>query len=129
EGPAGPEGPEGPAGPPGPQGGTGPAGPPGPEGSAGPAGPQGEPGAPGADGQLRIYGDGSAGHLVVSEDSALLDHEPDGNYQFASVTIESGATLSVVSGITIRCLGAFTNHGTIEVGTGAFGPINDVVPD
>jgi hypothetical protein len=39
---------------------TGPSGPAGQAGAVGPAGP------PGRDGQLRVYGDGSAGPLTIS---------------------------------------------------------------
>ncbi|QOJ15371.1 MAG: collagen-like protein [Planctomycetia bacterium] len=110
---AGPQGPIGPAGEPG---SVGPTGPQGEKGEAGPAGP------PGADGQLRIFGDGSAGALEVNEDGVLFaDVAADRNLQFSDVIVHEGATLVVPSGVTLRCAGTFTNRGTILVRTAAAG--------
>lgn len=88
----------------------------GPQGDTGPQGPQGDPGPAGADGSLRVYGDGSAGDRVVSSDEDW-NSGPDQpkNLQFASLTIDAGATLTVPSGMTIRVTGQFVNHGTIVV--------------
>ncbi len=105
-------------GPPGPAGAAGPAGQAGAAGETGPRGPAGPAGAPGADGQLRIYGDGSAG-AVALPDSTSLATLP--NLQFTDLTIESGVTLSAQSGAVIRCSGDFANNGTIIVATGAQG--------
>ena len=87
---------------------------------AGPPGSPGVPGAPGsagADGQLRIYGDGSAGARTVTTDDTL--DEP--NRQYTDLTIGPGATLTIPSGAVIRCTGTFTNNGTIVVGTASLG--------
>jgi hypothetical protein len=93
----------------GPQGETGPQGPQGIPGEAGPAGQAG------ADGQLRIYGNGSAGELNVTTNSALSTLAVTGNTQFTNVTIAQGVTLTVSSGVVIRCAGTFTNNGTVTV--------------
>ncbi len=90
------------------------AGPPGVPGTPGTPGPAG---AAGADGQLRIYGDGSAGARTVTADT-MFD-EP--NLQFTNFTVASGVTLTIPSGTVIRCTGAFTNNGTILVGHGSPG--------
>jgi hypothetical protein len=87
-------------------------------GAAGPAGTEGAKGAdgpPGADGQLRIYGDGSAGAKTLAADATLAD----ANLQYTDFTVNAGVTLTVESGTTIRCTGTFTNRGTIVVGSGA----------
>lgn len=90
-------------------------------GAAGPAGPPGAAGAPGADGQLRIYGDGSAGDVVVSANTTWDTLGANGNRQFRDCTVAAGVTLTVPSGTIIRCAGRFTNEGTIVVGSGALG--------
>jgi hypothetical protein len=101
-------------------------GPTGPDGALGPTGPQGDvgpTGAQGADGQLRIYGDGTAGPLVVAAPGGDLDAivAADGNMNYTDVTIDAGGVLTVPSGTVIRCTGTFTNNGTILVGPGARG--------
>lgn len=63
-----------------------------------------------------FYGDASSGDLVVTGDV-----EFDGLLSYRDITIQSGATLRVPSGTTIRCTGSFTNEGTILVGPGASG--------
>lgn len=95
----------------------------GPAGPAGPAGPQGETGPQGPAGELPIYGDGSAGDVTVTVDSDFTDLDPDGNYQFASLTINNGIRLTVPTGTVIRCTGAFVNDGTVVVGRGGAGGI------
>jgi len=77
-------------------------------------GPQGEAGTPGADGQMRIYGDGSAGPLTISADTNL-DITDYPNWQFTDITINAGATLTVRSGTVLRCTGTFTNNGTVSI--------------
>lgn len=62
-----------------------------------------------------MYGDGSAGDLVLTEPVVWGGAGAPTNLNFNNVTIESGATLTVASGTTIRCSGTFTNHGTITV--------------
>lgn len=76
-----------------------------------PAGPVGADGEEGADGQLRIYGDGSAGAKTVTGNETFSDTNP----QYTDLTINSGATLTVPSGTVIRCSGTFINSGTIDV--------------
>lgn len=85
-------------------------------------GPQGPAGPMGTDGQLRIYGNGSAGARVVSgnEDWNNPAQAPI-NLQFTDLTINAGVTLTLPSGMTIRCTGAFTNNGNIVVRNGADG--------
>src|SRR5262245_21951539 len=85
-------------GPIGPQGPVGPQGDPGPPGTAGADGAMGQTGAAGADGQLRIYGNGSAGDLTVASNSNLFTLAPQANYQFKNVTINAGVTLTIASG-------------------------------
>src|SRR5712692_10304351 len=63
-------------------------------------------------------GDGSAGNLTVSV-SQNWDTTPPVNPNFANITINSGQTLTVPAGTTIRCSGTFTNNGTLTVLTGA----------
>jgi len=65
-----------------------------------------------------IGGDGSAGNLTVASN---LDWSatPPVNPNFANCTINSGITLTVPAGTTIRCSGSFTNNGTISVLPGA----------
>lgn len=91
--------------------------------SFGAVGPTGPAGTPGADGQLRIYGDGSAGARTVAADATLDD---DANHQYTQLTIEAGATLTIPSGTVIRCTGGFTNSGTIIVGTGTTGASSNI---
>lgn len=101
---------------------AGPAGPAGSSGSAGaagavgPTGPQGASGPVGADGQLRIYGDGSAGALIIADDADWRDAEelPE-NLQFTELTVAAGITLDVPSGLVIRCSGTCTNNGIVRV--------------
>jgi len=92
------------------------AGPQGEMGDEGEMGDKGDKGDQGTDGQLRIYGDGSAGALTVTTDSTLfVDVAADGNLMFTDVTIDAGVTLRVTSGVVIRCSGTFTNNGTVTV--------------
>jgi hypothetical protein len=94
----------------------GPQGAAGPQGAQGPAGLQGVPGEPGTDGQLRIYGDGSAGSFTVSVSTNWGTAAPaDQNLQFEDFTINSAVTLIVPSGTMIRARGTFTNNGTLTV--------------
>jgi len=88
---------------------------PGPEGPSGSTGPQGPTGTPGADGSLRIYGDGSAGDVVVDGNMELEDIAPDRNTQFRKVTIEVTGTLAVPTGAVLRCSESFTNRGAVVV--------------
>jgi hypothetical protein len=80
-----------------------------------------------------LYGDGSAGDLVVSGNvswnpiSAI--YVSPTNLNFNNCTIQSGATLTVSAGTTIRCAGSFTNDGTISVGEGAVGGLFSIFGD
>ena len=117
EGDRGPAGPAGTAGADGATGATGATGSQGPSGAPGTQGVQGPQGPAGADGSLRVFGDGSAGALVVSASPVTIT-----NPQYTDVTVEAGVTWIVPSGTVIRCSGTFTNHGTIVVQTFARGP-------
>lgn len=97
----------------------GPEGPAGPAGEAGPKGDTGDTGPAGADGQLRIYGDGSAGALSItgSTNAALYTTVATNfNLQFTNITIEAGSSLFVPSGTVLRCTGSFVNNGLMAVG-------------
>ncbi|NUQ50546.1 MAG: hypothetical protein HUU27_11615, partial [Phycisphaerae bacterium] len=67
-----------------------------------------------------VYGDGSAGSVVILFDQRLGD---DGNFntQFVDFTVAQGVTLTVQSGTVIRCTGRFQNWGRIVVQHGADG--------
>jgi hypothetical protein len=86
-------------------------------GVLGPTGATGSTGVSGANGQLRIYGDSSAGAKTVSSSATFSDT----NLQYTNFTVDSGVTLTVPSGMVIRCSGTFTNNGTIAVLTSAEG--------
>ena len=64
-----------------------------------------------------FYGNGSCGDLTISQDTSLENP----GCQYRNITIQAGATLSVVSGSIIRCNGSFTNNGTINVAPGVIG--------
>ena len=100
-------------------------------GEAGAPGAPGSPGSPGnagVDGQLRIYGDGSAGPRTVGIDEDWQDPlVAPTNFQFTDLTIVPGVTLTVPSGMVIRCTGTFTNNGTINVAGAATGADRDGV--
>ncbi len=80
----------------------------GPQGQQGLQGPQGLQGSPG---ELRIYGDGSAGDRIISSSIILNDSNP----QYQNFVINSGVTLTVPSGTIIRCRESFINNGTLQV--------------
>ncbi len=131
-GPAGAVGPTGPAGPTGLQGATGPAGPSGlqgpvgpigPGGTQGPSGPAGPAGPAGAPGDARVWGDGSAGALVISAPTDWVTNPAPANLQFTDVTISS--TLTIPGGMILRATGSFTitQSGSIIVAAGAASPI------
>ena len=94
---------------------TGPAGPAGATGPTGSIGQTGSTGNAGEDGQLRVYGDGSAGPLTVSSNTNWSNPPTGNNYYFSDVTISSGGTLTVPSGTVIRSTGNFAVNGTIFV--------------
>lgn len=71
-----------------------------------------------------MFGDGSAGDLVVSGTVSWLpgtEQTSPNNLSFGNCTIQSGATLMVSAGTTLRCAGSFTNDGTITVVQGTVG--------
>ncbi|GFE80542.1 hypothetical protein GCM10011487_25420 [Steroidobacter agaridevorans] len=68
-----------------------------------------------------MYGDGSAGDLVVAGSTQWLGSQEPANLNFNNCTIPSGTTLVVRAGTTVRCAGTFTNDGTITVLLGAQG--------
>lgn len=79
-------------------------------------GKPGEQGPPGEDGSLRIFGDGSAGDVVITDDQDLEElAELAVNLQFNNLTIAPGVRLTIPSGMTVRVLGKFVNKGFIEV--------------
>jgi hypothetical protein len=80
-------------------------------GSQGPQGLQGAQGPQGSAGELKIFGNGSAGVRVISSNITLDDSNP----QYESFTIDAGVTLTVHSGTVIRCTGSFVNNGTLQV--------------
>lgn len=86
-------------------------------GPVGPVGPSGAAGMPGAGGELRVYGDGSAGALTTD----LLTSLDDVTLEFTDFTIPTGMSVFVGSGTIIRCTGTFTNNGTLFVGDGTEG--------
>ncbi len=104
-GPGGPTGPTGVTGPTGPQGATGATGPTGAAGQTGPTGP-------GA-----LWGDGSDGALTVSSSVNWTSSPPSGTVQYTSITVNSGVTLTVPSGLVLRSTGAVTINGAIAVAT------------
>jgi len=59
-------------------------------------------------------GDGSAGDLVINADTDWTTTSPP-NLFFNNVTIDATTTLTVPSGTTIYCTGAFINNGLIVV--------------
>ncbi len=70
----------------------------------------------------RFYGDGSAGDLTLTTGTSVdWMLSAQSNLNFQNVTIESGATLLVPAGTTIRCTGNFVNNGTINVWYGSKG--------
>lgn len=81
------------------------------------AGLVGPPGPAGADGQLRVYGDGSAG----ARTSAGTGQLEDTNLQYTDFTVPAGATVGIPSGTVIRCTGTFTNNGMVSVLSGGEG--------
>lgn len=140
DGAQGADGPEGPAGPAGP---AGPQGLPGDLGATGPSGlacwdrnGNGEFDADSEDINqdgvadvmdciaADLYGSGSSGSLTIDADTDWRSSPPatpDQGVDFVNFTVNSGVTLTVPSGLVLRCTGTFTNNGTIVVDTAAGG--------
>ena len=96
---------------------VGPQGPAGTNGVDGTNGANGTNGAPGEDGAVRVWGDGSAGNYVVSTSRSYGETNP----QFINFEVQTGQSLAVVSGTTIRAMGTCTINGEITVYSGAAG--------
>lgn len=68
------------------------------------------------------FGDGSAGVRVIDHDQTLrINRQGDTNFQYTDFTVNVGVTLTIQSGLTLRCTNVFTNHGTIIILNGADG--------
>lgn len=85
------------------------------KGDTGEQGPIGPQGVAGSDANLEnlVYGDGSAGALVVDDasgDVSLINQ----NLNFTNITISAGRQLTISRGLTVRCTGTFTNEGTVD---------------
>jgi hypothetical protein len=80
-------------------------------------GADGSSGANGQDGSLAIYGDGSSGDVVFSS-SAAFDAPLA---QYNNCTVNSGVTLTLSHGTTMRCAGSITINGTINIEVGEYG--------
>ena len=140
-GATGPTGPQGPIGLTGPAGATGAAGAQGPTGATGSNGTNGQ-GVPtggtanqvlskidgtnfntqwvtpsgGGGGSDGVYGDGSAGALIISSNTNWTTSPPASlNFQFSSITINSGVTFTVPSGIKLKSSGNVSIVGNIVV--------------
>lgn len=97
----------------------GPQGEPGEKGDTGATGAQGiqgVTGAPGESGVLGLYGDGSSGDITIANGADFNEAS-----LFHDVTIPLGLTVTVPSGIVIRCTGIFENRGTLVVSPFALG--------
>lgn len=80
-------------------------------------------GPAGEDGQLRVYGDGSAGPLTVNTSGGNLftNYAADRNTQFSSITIGEAGVLTVPGGTILRATGDVFIAGSISVGVQNFG--------
>lgn len=77
---------------------------------------------PAGGGGCNIYGDGSAGDVIISANTDWSINPPtNGNYMFNSLVINGGVTLTVASGTVIQSKTTVINNGTIEVQTGVLG--------
>src|SRR2546425_2515539 len=73
----------------------------------------------------RIFGDGSAGARVIDASQNLRQGGVgDVNFQYTDFTVNPGVTLTIQSGLVLRCTGSFVNNGTIVIKTGASGGQN-----
>jgi hypothetical protein len=73
-----------------------------------------------------MYGDGSAGDLVVTGSVTWGNSAAPPNLNFNNCTIQSGAELIVGGGLTLRCAGAFKNEGTLRVAASTPGGLIDI---
>lgn len=84
---------------------------------AGNPGSKGINGSDGLDATEEVYGDESAGDLIINSSTTFSNRNP----QFRNVTINAGNTLTVPSGTTIRATGTCIINGSIVVEKGAYG--------
>ena len=115
-GPAGPAGPTGQIGAKGDTGAIGPVGPAGPPGETGPAGSPGEDGDPGEDGSIMVWGDGSDGDLIVTDEIDLVPGK-----QYRNIEVRLGGRVNIPSGTVIRCSGKAVINGEINIRYGSRG--------
>jgi hypothetical protein len=73
-----------------------------------------------------MYGDGSAGDLVVTGSVSWGNADAPPNLNFNNCTIQSGAELIVGGGLTLRCAGTFTNNGVLRVAAATPGGLIDI---
>ncbi len=73
----------------------------------------------GVSGTESSFGDASDGALTISGNTDWSVNPPAIGFQYSSITIASGATLTVPSGMRLHCKGNVTVSGTIVVATGA----------
>lgn len=127
QGERGEVGPTGPTGIQGEQGEVGPTGQAGAKGDTGDTGPQGATGAQGADGQLGIYGYGTTDVTISTSTDWSTSPPEDFNLQLRNFTVNDGVTLTIPSGLVIRCSSEFANSGTIVVKSYAKGGTQDSI--
>lgn len=111
---------------------SGAAGPKGDTGDTGGTGATGATGATGSSGSANIYGDGSAGALSISANTDWTAGTPSTDLKFTTCSVDAGKTLTVPSGLIIRCTGTFSNAGTITVSTasgGGYASIENTAPN
>jgi hypothetical protein len=137
-GATGPQGPIGLTGATGATGATGPQGPIGLTGATGPQGPIGLTGATGATGAtgpqgpagigLNLYGDGSAGALIIGVGSTVdwNTTPPAGGVSFTNITVSG--TLIVPSGLIIRATGTVNISGNLLVQANGGSPVASQAP-
>lgn len=70
------------------------------------------------------FGNGSAGARIIDHDQTLrINKEGDINFQFTDFTVNAGVTLTIQSGLTLRCTNLFRNNGTVVILNGADGGV------
>lgn len=63
-----------------------------------------------------VYGNGADGALTISANTDWTSSPPASvGFQYSSITVNAGVTLTVPSGIKLRCSGNVTINGTITV--------------
>ncbi len=89
-------------------------------------GPQGIAGPAGASSTDAIWGDGGDGALAIGSSVDWSATPPSGTLQYASITVNAGATLTIPSGVVLRSTGAVTVNGTILVKANPVSPSQGV---